>query len=176
MPLIKVSYSDLEDAFLFASYEQHCWLDKLTGRILSYGDDAELAVEEGDLEDLPDWMEHEVKAAREVLGAFGELPGQEAMGQNAEPDRYVSIEQIESHEAFQFMEDFIGELNDKRAREGLSRALAGPKPFRRFRNTLNSFPIARERWFEYEAKRRREYIEQWALEEGVELDFAARAP
>lgn len=32
---MKVSYSDLEDAFLFAGDERHYWLDKRTARILS---------------------------------------------------------------------------------------------------------------------------------------------
>jgi hypothetical protein len=130
---MRVSYSDLEDAFLFASDQRHHWLDKRTGRILSYDDEAVLAVEEDDLDDLPEWMEDEVKAAREVLRAFGELPqegkDEDAEDVSVEPDRYVSIEQIPSHEAFQFMADFTGELNDAQAREALGRALAGNSPF-----------------------------------------------
>jgi hypothetical protein len=74
MPAPKVSYSDLEAAFLFASYEHRYWLDKHTGRVLSYSSEAAEALEEGDLSDLPDWMDDEVAAAREVLRAFGELP------------------------------------------------------------------------------------------------------
>ena len=179
MPLPKVSYSDLEDAFLFANEEtRHSWLDKRTGRVLSYSDEAAVSVEEGDVDDLPDWMKPEVEAATEVLRAFGELPGQEDTcedtdGINVEPNRYVSIEQIPSHEAFQFMAEFIQELPESLARDTLGSALRDRRPFRRFKNALGYFPNERERWFEYEARRRREYIEEWARDEGFELDFGS---
>jgi hypothetical protein len=34
MPTPKVSFSDLEDAFLDSSYNHHYWLDKRTGEVL----------------------------------------------------------------------------------------------------------------------------------------------
>jgi hypothetical protein len=34
MSALKVSFSDLEDAFLDSSYEHHYWLDKRTGDAL----------------------------------------------------------------------------------------------------------------------------------------------
>lgn len=74
MASMKVSYSDLEEAFLFASYGRHYWLDKHTGRVLSYSSEAAEALEDDDLSDLPDWMDDDVATAREVLRAFGELP------------------------------------------------------------------------------------------------------
>jgi hypothetical protein len=192
MASVKVSYSDLEDAFLLASYDRHYWLDKQTGRVLGYSSEAAEALEEDDLSDLPDWMDDDVAAAREVLRAYGELPesdlpssiddslaGSEASteenGHNigdAESNRYVPIEQIPSNEAFQFMSDFAAEVADSQIRDALQRALRGNRPFRRFRNVLSSFPKERERWFQYESRRRREYIEQWARDEGVEIDFS----
>ena len=160
---------------MFASEEtRHSWLDKRTGRVLSYCNEAALAVEEGDLTDLPDWMQADVEAATEVLRAFGELPGQEdthedAENPNVELGRYVSIEQIPSHEAFQFMADFIDEMLESVPRDSLGRALRGRRPFHRFRDALGNFPDERDRWFEYESRRRREYIEEWARDQGVEL-------
>lgn len=201
MPPPKVSYSELDEAFQFASFERHYWLDKQTGRILAYGDEAAQALQEGHISELPGWMNDQIEAAREVLGAFGELPEEVSQSQasvqptaddqpdyppplvdtsssekrtcdsSLEPSRYVSIEQVDSHEAFQFMADFIDELSNARIREALSRALAGNKPFRRFKDALAGFPAELERWFEYESKRRREYIEEWAGDHGVELDF-----
>jgi len=35
----KVSYSDLEDAFLCAGEGQHYWLDRITGEVLFYSDE-----------------------------------------------------------------------------------------------------------------------------------------
>ena len=188
----KVSYSDLEEAFLLASYDRHYWVDKQTGRVLSYGSEAAEALEEDDLSDLPDWMDDEVAAAREVLRAVGELPEKDSPSPVAPPlpeveastdeddhnigaselNRYVPIEQIPSNEAFEFMADFADEVADSRIRDVLQRALRGNRPFRRFKDAISNFPKERERWFQYESFRRREYIEQWAREEGVEIDFS----
>ena len=74
MASMKVSYSELEEAFLFASYGRHHWLDKHTGRVLSYCNEAAEALQGDDLSDLPDWMDDDLATAREVLRAFGELP------------------------------------------------------------------------------------------------------
>jgi Uncharacterised protein family (UPF0158) len=103
---------------------------------------------------------------------LGSNPAPRRIDHAVDPSRYVSIEQIQSHEAFQFMADFIDQVSNPRAREALGRALAGNKPFRRFKDALSYIPKERERWFEYESLRRREYIEQWAHEEGVEIDFS----
>ncbi len=193
MASMKISYSDLEEAFLLASYDRRYWLDKQTGRVLCYCSEAAEALEEGDLSDLPGWMDDDVSAAREVLRAFGELPASDSPpsiddslaateasadegdhdNSAAESNRYVPIEQIPSNEAFQFMSDFADDVADSRIRDVLQRALRGNRPFRRFRDALNNFPKERERWFKYESRRRRDYIEWWARDEGVELDFSA---
>jgi hypothetical protein len=197
---LKVSYSDLDEAFLLVSDDCHYWLDKQTGRVLSYSSEAAEALEEGDLSDLPEWMEADVAAAREVLRAFGELPqeysqrlvagGQCSVADPLETDpssteekddhdigasesnRYVPIEQIPSNEAFQFMADFTGDVADSRIRDVLQSALRGNRPFRRFKDALSNFPKERERWFQYESRRLRDYIQDWAREEGVEIDFS----
>ena len=54
MASMKLSYSDLEDAFLFANDEaRHYWLDKQTGRVLAYSSEAVAALEEGDVSESP---------------------------------------------------------------------------------------------------------------------------
>ncbi|MEK6320460.1 MAG: UPF0158 family protein [Acidobacteriota bacterium] len=201
----KVSYSDLEDAFLFASEERYYWLDKHTGRVLSYGWEVARALEEGeDLSDLPDWQREEAEAARQVLSAFGELPeeysqcsvvsgqwsvadpspgsdestseasAEECERNNRTPksNRYVPIEQIPSNEAFQFMSDFADELAESPIRDVLQRALRGKRPFHRFKASLSNFPKERERWFQFESLHRRDYIQEWARDEGIEIDFS----
>lgn len=91
----------------------------------------------------------------------------------SESNRYVPIEQIPCNEAFQFMADFTSDVADSRIRDVLQRALRGNRPFRRFKDALSNFPNERERWFQYESGRRRDYIEDWAREEGIEIDFSA---
>ena len=198
MPSIKVSYFDLEEAFIFSGSDQHYWLDKQTGRVLAYGSEAAEAAEGDDVSDLPEWMKDEVSAAREVLRALGELPDQgsesKASGQRSEADpllgiearaeagnqinsaaesnRYVRIEQIPSNQAYEFMSAFADEIADSRIRDMLQYALRSNLPIRRFKESLSRFPNERERWYQYESRRRRGYIELWAREEEVEIDFS----
>ncbi|HEY7419692.1 MAG TPA: UPF0158 family protein, partial [Ktedonobacteraceae bacterium] len=52
-------------------------------------------------------------------------------------DSYVPIERIPSHEAYQWMEDFVAEIvapKDTQAAEKLSNALMGKGAFRRFKD------------------------------------------
>src|SRR6266571_5461494 len=81
----RVKYSDLEEAFLFSGSERYYWLDKLTGTIRSYGEEARRAIEAGNVDDLPEWMEAEIEDAREVLSGFGELPSSRDRSQSMGP-------------------------------------------------------------------------------------------
>jgi hypothetical protein len=56
----------------------------------------------------------------------------------------------------------------------LQQALRGKHPFRHFKDTISSFPEERARWFAYESTRWRDYIEEWARDVGVEIDFGAK--
>lgn len=61
---------------------------------------------------------------------------------------YVAIERIPSHEAYQWMVDFVDELvapSDKHAAELLSIAVDGRGAFRRFKETLHRVD---ERWLQ----------------------------
>ena len=69
------------------------------------------------------------------------------------------------------MADFTDDLDSSPTREALRGALSGNKPFHRFKDAVNNFPEERECWFVYEAMRRREYIEEWARDQGIEVDF-----
>jgi hypothetical protein len=54
---------------------------------------------------------------------------------------YVPIERVSSHEAYQWMENFVAEIvapKDARAAEKLSIALMGKGAFRRFKDVLHS--------------------------------------
>ena len=182
----KVDYFDLESAFMAASYDFRYWLDRQTGEVISYSAPIARALEEGeDLSDLSGWDPDEIKAARKVLRAFGELPDEEedkgsetpAATQSEsetgiagyDPTRFARIEPIPSDEAFRFMEAFIGTVNDARARQALERALRGGHPFRRFKDALSDFPEQRKRWHDFQDRRTRHYIEEWARDQEVEI-------
>ena len=49
----------------------------------------------------------------------------------------------------------------------LERALAGRRPFRRFKDVPYDVPAERERWFAFGEQRRRRRIDDWLTAEGV---------
>ncbi len=170
----KVSFSDLEDAFLDSTYGHHYWLDKRTGEVLVVDEEISRSLERGeDLSKAPEWQREFIEQARRVLRAFGELPGQEGDECEIEFGRYVEIPKRESGEAYEDMAEFAETVTNPHLRELLAVALRGKGAFRRFKDVLLGYPAERERWFEFEERRRREAIEEWAREEGVEISFGA---
>jgi len=122
----KVSFSDLEDAFISGGgYEREWWLDKRTGRVILISDGArKYADGTWDVEGAPKWMGEMIEDAKIIMRAFGELPDE---GANAviELDRFVSIPGDDSHDAFEDMEEFIETVTNDRAYNALARALSG---------------------------------------------------
>jgi Uncharacterised protein family (UPF0158) len=170
----KVSFSDLEDAFISGGgYEREWWLDKRTGRVILISDGArKYADGTWDVEGAPKWMGEMIEDAKIIMRAFGELPDE---GANAviELDRFVSIPGDDSHDAFEDMEEFIETVTNDRAYNALARALKGDRQFRRFKDALSDNPRLEGQWHTFHNQRLRERIEAWAREEGVELDYSS---
>lgn len=166
---MRVSYSDLEDAFISGSYELRYWLDKQTGKVILISVDTEhWARGDDEIANAPEWQREEIEQARRVLLAVGESE----MGEESETaDRYLAIPIIGSDEGYRTMEDFVEIVQNPRLRKSLIVALRGRKPFRRFKDMLVEYPAEQERWFAFERQRVRETIEEWAEVEGIEVDF-----
>jgi len=138
---LKIDIDELISAMDDASYEHSYYLDVKTGRILLVTDETrsqleeiyeaapdEESGEEFDLEssleqlDLPDWQKVALREADEVEEGFG--------------DRYISIPQVDSNEAYGDMEEFISTVTNKRLQARLWQAIDGRRPFRRFKEVL----------------------------------------
>ena len=80
-------------------------------------------------------------------------------------DDYVAIERIPSHQAYQWMVDFVNELvapADEHAAEQLSMALNGKGAFRRFKATLNRVDDQwLQAWYQWRDKRLEVAVEEW---------------
>ena len=76
-------------------------------------------------------------------------------------DRYEKIPKVESHEAYEDMEDFIGTVDDERLVELLEVAIDGKGAFRRFQNVLRNYPEDRKRWFEFKGDRTKQRVLGW---------------
>ena len=81
--------------------------------------------------------------------------------------RYLPIEAMASHNAFQIMEDFVDELGDNPEAVVLQAALNDRKPFRHFKDALLNYPELRDRWFAFEETRLNRLAEAWCEEQGI---------
>ena len=141
-PKITVDWEELRNAFEFQSDEHQAVLDLETGKVRYYYESGE---GEGDPSDIE---EHEL---------------------DENPDRYVSIEPPESHEAFRWMERFAYGQRDEKIKNELLFALGGSRPFRRFKDALGGFPDLPEDWYACEEECLIQYIAGWVDLLPVEL-------
>ena len=78
---------------------------------------------------------------------------------------YVAIERIPSHEAYQWMVDFVDEMvapADEYAAEKLSIALNGRGAFRRFKDTLHLVDDRwLQAWYQWRNKRLEAALDEW---------------
>jgi uncharacterized protein len=84
-----------------------------------------------------------------------------------EVGRFVSIDPIGSHDGFRVMEDFVRTLPATPVRERLESALAGRKPFRRFKDSLVDQEV-RKQWFAFHDDAVRQYAIAWLEDLGIQ--------
>jgi hypothetical protein len=90
------------------------------------------------------------------------------------PERFLMIDPISSHEGYRWMEDFAATQPDELVREALLDALDRPKPFRRFKDTLLSYPEVREEWFRVEEQHLLEFARAWLEIEEVDVELISK--
>ena len=82
-----------------------------------------------------------------------------------ESDDYVAVDRISSHEAYQWMVDFVDEMvapSDENAAEKLSIALEGKGAFRRFKDTLYRVDEKwQQAWYQFRDKQLKAAVEEW---------------
>ena len=137
---MKINWENLKDAFTFSSDDMNWYLDTETGKTIFI---SEFDPEAGEV--TPDDLDNE-------------------------PGRYVSIEPVPSHEAYDWMAEFVEGLDHEDLQEKLWIALDGNGAFRRFKDVLLKYPEQREAWFRFEDDRINEAVEEWLEEEGLEPD------
>jgi hypothetical protein len=86
-----------------------------------------------------------------------------------DPDRFLTIDPLDSREGFLIMEDFIVTLPEGDARRSLQRAINGPKPFASFKHVLHDFQDERKAWFPFEKERMLEHAKEFL--QSNEIDF-----
>jgi hypothetical protein len=161
---LPINLDELAEAIdLIDSLELHHFLDTQTGEIVSvsdefYDEDADPDEESEEDADLPDWQEPKRELARTIM--------------KDDAGRFQDIPAVDRHESYRLMEEFIGTVQQDRPRDVLSRAIDGKGAFRRFKDALLDFPVLREQWFDFHAKRKREWAEEWLESIGLRSTWA----
>lgn len=137
-PTPAIDWSDLETAFDFVDDSHHTFLDRQTGKLVGWSD------------------YDDVDAREETSDAI-----------DADRDRYVKIERIDSAQEHDWMSDFTATVSDPVLRRLLDVALRGRGAFRRFKDVLLEYPAERERWFAVRDERVRGVIMRWLEENGL---------
>ena len=80
-------------------------------------------------------------------------------------DEYVTVERFPSHEAYQWMVDFVDEMvapTDEHAAGKLSIALSGKGAFRRFKDTLHGVDDQwLQAWYLWRDKQLKAAVDEW---------------
>jgi uncharacterized protein len=84
-------------------------------------------------------------------------------------DRFVRIGSIDSRAGFQMMEDFVQTLPASRARDKLESSLHGPRPFRRFEDSVNDENV-REQWYAFRNEAVRRSAIAWLADLGIQAE------
>lgn len=77
------------------------------------------------------------------------------------PARFIRLTPASSREQYRWMERFVSSVDDEPMRDRLILAIDGKGAFRRFKDVLISYPVERDRWFEYRSTLLRIYISEW---------------
>jgi len=82
-------------------------------------------------------------------------------------DGYARIPEMDAHETYRIMEDFIDTVRDGELRDALEEAIAGHGAFREFAAVLQQYPEQYERWRQFEADRKRGWAREFLKELGI---------
>ncbi len=75
--------------------------------------------------------------------------------------RFVHLDPASSREQYRWMERFVASVEDGALKERLILAIDGKGAFRRFKDVLLSYPVERDRWFQYRSNLLHIYINGW---------------
>jgi hypothetical protein len=87
--------------------------------------------------------------------------------------RFVHLDPASSREQYRWMERFVQSVEDESLKERLILAIDGKGAFRRFKDVLLSYPVERDRWFQYRANLLHIYINHWLDSQDIVLGEGA---
>jgi hypothetical protein len=154
MQMFTVKLDDIVEHIELQSDEVESYLNKTTGE-LHYISSEEMNAAENDdpIEKAPDWQQANIKIAKEI----------------SETDNYLELpSQYDVHE-YKIMERFCHTVEEEKANYELLRAISGKGAFRRFKEVIHDFDIAKD-WYEYKNKALKEIAKEWCEDNNIKFE------
>ncbi|MEX0725849.1 MAG: UPF0158 family protein [Planctomycetaceae bacterium] len=155
MPL-PVSLKAVVDEMDSQCDESQAYINKVTGELVTVGDEELSAAEEfedeegEELSEYPDWQQGAIKQAANVLAS----------------DDYLQLpDKFDIHE-YEIMQKFCGSVENDNVRDELRQAISGKGAFRYFKDTIHHHNIA-EDWYRYRDAALEKIAADWLESHGI---------
>ena len=163
-----VTVSSVVDALGMGGMEMTAFYDRDKDEVTWVGDD-EIRLADTDNEeefevtvrDAPGWEEDSLREARRFIEWV-------KSDSSTENDAFVPLPSEWDIHMHSIMEDFVLTLPESEQQRRLWNSLHGPKPFRRFKDTVSRYDLW-EAWNRYHDDRLAEIAREWAEENNVPL-------
>jgi len=152
---ITVKLDDIIEGMECQSDENHSYLDKRTGTVVSISDEEIQAAEDNEpIEDFPEWQQDLIKIAKEILQETSDCVGL--------PSKFDIDE-------YSIMERFCLSIDDPEISDTLYSLIKGSGVFRRFKDALYEYNLSDD-WYKYRDKRLKEIAVEWCEANGIEFE------
>ena len=147
---VVVSLLDFVDEMQTFSDEQHAYLNKVTGELITITNDDIAAVESGDdWSDYPEWQQSIFQNTEKVLSS----------------DDYLELpSRFDIHE-YDIMERFCLSISDEKISDVLLNMIRGSGAFRRFKDLIYQYDIEKD-WYKFRDDTYKEIAISWLESNG----------
>ena len=104
-----------------------------------------------------DTLEVDVHPPEDFFAEEEEDTASEAMDN---PDKFLAIDSLDSHESFRIMEQFAGTVKDRSLQRNLIHALERKRPFANFKYVIDNSPM-RQKWFDFRDQVYLDLAKEW---------------
>jgi hypothetical protein len=148
---IVVSLRDVVNEIDVMSDEEHAYINKITGELVTLTSEEIEAIEEGtDWSKFPEWQQEILSLAQKVSGS---------------PDYLPLPSKFDIHE-YAIMEMFCYSIENSRLSDELANQIRGSGAFRRFRDAIQRNGIENE-WYQFRNQALEEKAINWLDENGI---------
>jgi len=144
-----VSLRDFVGEMQMLSDDRHAYLNKVTGELITISDDDVAMAESDEADELLEWQDELVEAAKKVLSS----------------DEYLEIPSAFDIHEYEIMERFCLSFPDEKISDVLLGKIRGSGAFRRFKDTIYRYGIEKE-WFRFRDEAYKEIAISWLEEKG----------